>query len=643
MKAEDSEAEAQPQANSVPKPMLIAAGIQKAFDRTRALAGADLDIYPGEVLGLLGANGAGKSTLSKVISGHLTRDDGSITLQERPLNLRSAREAIGYGITMVMQETSLAPDLSVLENVFLAELGRPGLLSYRRLKRRATEILDRLGQKETLPLDREVRLLSAAQRQLVEIAKALALNSTLIIFDEPTASLSPPEVERLFQVMTNLKRSGHTLVFVSHRLEEVFAITDRVTVMREGRTVAKSLETASLRQAELIRLMVGQEIKTVPANSPTEAANSPRTRVFEVKHLSSAPVVRDVSFSVHKGEIVGLGGLVGAGRSETVEAIFGLRLRQNGELFLDGKKYAPRRAADAIRAGIGFIAEDRRIQGIVPDFSVRENLLLGHLAASRKFGLGYSQRKAKLDELIEKLGLPAERLDTNMLNFSGGMQQKIIIARWLLLEPSLLILDEPTKGVDIGTRTSIYSMLRHVAETGVGVVVVSSDFEELLSLCERIVVISDGVSIADVPSAMLNEEKLTLFAAPRTSMEQNSAVLRDIAHDLNGAAFWALVDQDRLFCLYTAVTNDQADPGFRAGDTPMISDTRIPAALGSRSDALVLEAENQLGTLLLSVRSGRGHDMGWIGVTLDGRSPLPSAEQLRGRIEGFLGRIVKPQ
>jgi len=641
MKAEDSEAAVRPRPDSAP--LLIAAGIEKAFDRTRALAGAELEIYPGEVMGLLGANGAGKSTLSKVISGHLTRDAGSITLQDRPLNLRSAREAIGYGITMVMQETSLAPDLSVLENVFLAELGRPGILSYRRLKRRAEEILDRLGQRETLPLDREVRLLSAAQRQLVEIAKALALNSTLIIFDEPTASLSPPEVERLFQVMTTLKQSGHTLVFVSHRLEEVFAITDRVTVMREGRTVAKSLETASLRQAELIRLMVGQEMKEVLPIKPNRPERPSRTPVFEVRNLGSAPVVRDVSFKVHRGEILGLGGLVGAGRSETVEALFGLRPRQRGELYLDGKQYAPRRAADAIRAGIGFVAEDRRVQGIVPDFSVRENLLLGHMAASRKFGLGYSQRRAKLDDLIQKLGLPAERLETSILNFSGGMQQKIIIARWLLLEPSLLILDEPTKGVDIGTRTSIYAMLRQVAGTGVGVIVISSDFEELLSLCERVVVMSDGASIADVPSEMLNEEKLTLFAAPRTSMEQNGAILRDIARDLKGAAFWILVDQERLFCLYTSVINDQADPGFRAGETPMIRDTRIPAALSSRSEALVLERENQLATLLVSVRSDRGHDMGWIGVTLDGRTSLAPAQQLRDRVESFLGRIIKPQ
>src|SRR6202047_3532170 len=316
MKVEDSEAAVQSWARSAP--MLIASGIEKAFDRTRALAGAELDIYPGEVMGLLGANGAGKSTLSKVISGHVTRDAGSITLQGRPLNLRTAREAIQNGVTMGMQETSLAPDLSVLENLFLAELGRPGLLSYRRLKRQAEEILERLGQKETLPLDREVRLLSAAQRQLVEIAKALALNSSLIIFDEPTASLSPPEVERLFQVMITLKRAGYTLVFVSHRLEEVFAITDRVTVMREGRTVAKSLQTGTLTQAELVRLMVGQEMRPEPSERTKRLPRlSSRPVVLEVIELSSSPNVRAVSFKVHQGEILGLGGLVGAGRSET--------------------------------------------------------------------------------------------------------------------------------------------------------------------------------------------------------------------------------------------------------------------------------------------------------------------------------------
>src|ERR1700683_2679279 len=342
MKVEDSEAAVQPRAESAP--VLVAVGIEKAFDRTRALAGAELDVYSGEVMGLLGANGAGKSTLSKVISGHVTRDAGSITFQGQPLSLRTAREAIQHGITMVMQETSLAPDLSVLENVFLAELGRPGMLSYHRLKRQAEDILERLGQKETLPLNREVRLLSAAQRQLVEIAKALALNSTLIIFDEPTASLSPPEVERLFQVMTTLKRAGHTLVFVSHRLEEVFAITDRVTVMREGRTVAKSLPTGSLSQSDVIQLMVGRALGRIYAERPPVMSRA--EPVLEVRHLCAPPRVRDVSFTLHRGEILGLGGLVGAGRSETLEAMFGLRPRTGGEILLDGQAFAARRPAD---------------------------------------------------------------------------------------------------------------------------------------------------------------------------------------------------------------------------------------------------------------------------------------------------------
>jgi ribose transport system ATP-binding protein len=641
MKLEGSESIRPFEVSSVP--LLIATGIEKTFERTRALAGAELEIYSGEVMGLLGANGAGKSTLSKVISGQVIRDAGAITFGGRHLNLRSSREAIQHGITMVMQETSLAPDLSVLENVFLAELGSPGMLSYGRLRRKAEEILDRLGQKEALPLNREVRRLSVAQRQLVEIAKALALNSSLIIFDEPTASLSPPEVERLFQVMTTLKRSGHTLVFVSHRLEEVFAITDRVTVMREGRTVAKSRATNSLNQAELIRLMVGQELKpALRQRSISNEVRSPRPVILEVKNLASPPAVRDVSFTVHQGEILGLGGLVGAGRSETMETIFGLRARQHGELQLHGKMFTPKRATDAIRAGVGFVAEDRRVQGIVPDFSVRENLLLGHLAASRKFGLGYSDRQTKLDGLLEQLGLPAKRLDTSLLNFSGGMQQKIIMARWLLLESSLLLLDEPTKGVDIGTRTSIYEMLRQVADRGVGIVVVSSDFDELLQICERIVVISDGVSIADVPSAMLNEEKLTLFAAPRTSMEQNSAFLRDIARDLNGAAFWTLIDQERLFCLYTVVANPQADPGFRTAETPNISDTRIPAALNTKTNEFVVEPENQLATMLLSVRSNRGHDMGWIGVTVPADAPRPQAQDVQSRIETLVGNLAKP-
>ncbi len=548
-------------------PLLLATGVSKTFDRTRALDRAGFALKAGEVHGLLGANGAGKSTLSKVISGHVVPDGGEVTYRGQPLRLRSTRDALGAGIAIVMQETSLVPDLTVLENIFLPTLGQPGRLSFSALRRRGAELLASLGHEGIVPLEAEVRGLSAAQKQLVEIAKALGLGAKLIIFDEPTASLSPSEVERLFDIMGRLREDGRGLVFVSHRLEEVFAITDRVTILREGRTVLASHETAALTQAELIRHMVGQELGAIYAGGLGRDERRDGAVALEVAGLKAPPLVRDISFSVRRGEILGLGGLVGAGRSEAVESIFGLRPRLGGSIRIDGREIAIRKPGDAIRAGIGFVAEDRRSQNIVPDMSVKENLLLAHLGAHRGWGRGYAQRETAVQTLLTKLGLPPERLlDANMLNFSGGMQQKIIIARWLLLEPKILILDEPTKGVDIGTRSSIYAMLREIAEKGVAVVIVSSDFEELIGVSDRVVVVSDGLSVADVPSALLDEEKLTLLAAPRTSMAKNTELLRTLAEQSGGAGFWALIEDDRLICLNAYAANAAADPGFATGD-----------------------------------------------------------------------------
>jgi ribose transport system ATP-binding protein/rhamnose transport system ATP-binding protein len=592
------------------------------------LQGATLSVASGEVHALLGANGAGKSTLARVISGHVRPDRGDMLWRGAPLTSRSPRDALSAGIALVTQETSLAPDLSVVENIFLPELGAPGRLSHRVLRQRAAELLDSLGQEAALPLDAEVRSLSSAQRQLVEIAKALALRAELLIFDEPTASLSPGEVERLFDIMVTLRGNGAALIFVSHRLEEVFAVTDRVTVMREGRTVAAALDTHALSQSDIIRHMVGQDMATQKRRAPSTVD---RPVVLEVANLRSPPSVRDVSFTLREGEILGLGGLVGAGRSETVEAIFGLRPRSGGSLALSGQPFDPKRPADAVRAGIGLVPEDRRTQSIVPDFSVRENLLLGHLSAHRGVGLGYAARTATMASLLDRLGLPAHRLlDANMLNFSGGMQQKIIIARWLLLAPKLLILDEPTKGVDIGTRTEIYAMLRDVAAAGTAILLVSSDFEELLTLSDRVVVISDGRSIAEMPAAVLDEEKLTLLAAPRSSMERNAATLRALTGEHGGAAFWALLDADRVFCLDCVVTDEAADPNFRAGDTPEFHQTTIPSALRARADGFVADPAG--ATLLIQVRSHRGHNLGWIGLTL-ATTTLPDPAPIRDLIQ----------
>jgi ABC-type sugar transport system ATPase subunit len=612
--------------------LLEARDINKSFAGTRALVDANLTLRAGQTHALLGANGAGKSTLSRVVSGHIRRDGGTILYEGRPLDFRSPRDALDAGIAMVMQETSLAPDLSVVENIFLPELRRPGRLSFPAMRRRADEILAELGQDRAVSLDARVQDLSVAQRQLVEIAKALALKSNLIIFDEPTASLSPSEVERLFDIIARLKDAACAIVFVSHRLEEVFAISDAITVMREGRTVAAALPTSSLTQTELVRLMVGRDLGSIfaPLRQARPVQENP---ILSARHLSAPALVRDVSFDLHRGEILGLGGLVGAGRSEVAETLFGLRQRTGGDLFLEGAPFAPRTPAQAIRAGLGFVAEDRRRQSIVPDISVRENLLLGHLGAHRGFGLGYRSLDGKIRALLQKLELSPERLeDDNLLNFSGGMQQKIIIARWLLLEPKILILDEPTKGVDIGTRASIYALLREIAARGAAILIISSEFQELLGLADRVIVISDGLSIADVPSADLDEEKLTLLAAPRSSMERNQQVLRDLAAEHGGSAFWAILDDERMFCLNSAAANPAADLGFRAGSSARFDQTPIRVALSARSSDFVFDPSNGLSSLLVDVKSHRGHELGSVGVVLGPDRPVPASAALRESI-----------
>ena len=379
--------------------------------------------------------------------------------------------------------------------------------------------------------------------------------------------------------------------------------------------------------------MVGRDIGSIFAGyaAPPEERAEP---ILSVRGLRAPPLVRDVSIDLHRGEILGLGGLVGAGRSETVETLFGLRPRARREWPALEPNLAAGAPAEAIRAGIGFVAEDRRRQSNVPDLSVRENLLLGHLGAHRGFGLGYGRLDRRIAELMGRLDLPIERLaDPNLLNFSGGMQQKVIIARWLLLEPKVLLLDEPTKGVDIGTRASIYAILRDIAAKGTAILIVSSEFEELLGLADRVIVISDGASIADMPSAYLDEEKLTLMAAPRTSMERYRRLLQELAVECDGAAFWAILDKERVFCLNAATANVSADPSLRAGGAPRFEETPIGAALKARAPDFVLDPESGLKSLVVDVRSHRGHELGSIAVVLGRDASPPPAEPMRLAIQ----------
>ncbi|MGR3662297.1 MAG: sugar ABC transporter ATP-binding protein [Paracoccaceae bacterium] len=611
--------------------MLSASKITKSFGSTVALSDACLDLRSGEVHGLLGANGAGKSTLSRIISGHIQRDTGDLNYRGKPFTIRSTRDAFDAGIVLVAQETSLVPDMTVLENIFLPELGRPGRLSLSNLRRRAEKILTRLGQEHRLPLDTEVRDLSAAGRQLVEIAKALALDASLLIFDEPTSSLSPSEVELLFDIMTTLRNDGCGMIFVSHRLEECLEITDRITILREGRTVADGLETADLTQSDIIRHMVGRKIESFsrPVSTLDKTFDGPA--VLSVQNLASGSEVRNVSFEVREGEIVGLGGLVGAGRSETVEAIFGLRKRDAGEVRLDGKAINPKTPREGVAAGIGLVAEDRRAQSIIPDFTVRENMLLAFLGKDRSFGLGYKKVQDRMQSLFQSLDLPVERQNANLLTFSGGMQQKVIIARWLLLAPRVLILDEPTKGVDIATRATIYKLVRETADQGIAVVVISSDFDELLLLSDRVVAISDGVSIADLPAKSLTEEKLTLLSAPRASAARNNLMLKNLTGKFGATAFWILTEDRAVICLDIVESDGVPPVGIRAGHETRFEDTAIPLVLNDTRDAdvqqgWVTEPESGLVTLIVPMRNKRGHDLGHIGLVLAPGAAEPDCE-----------------
>ena len=388
-----------------------------------------------------------------------------------------------------------------------------------------------------------------------------------------------------------------------------------------------------MRPAELVRLMVGREIADIYARSDAgRHAASGRALVLEVSHLAAAPRVRDVTFDVGEGEIVGLAGLIGAGRSECVEALFGLRRIESGDIRLAGAPFRPRAPTDAVRAGVGFIPEDRRRQGLVQDFSVRENLLLAHLGRGRGPGLGYDEQRATIARLLEELGLSPRVLDDNILTLSGGMQQKVVLARWILMSPKLLILDEPTRGVDIGTRSTVYAIIRRLARDGMGVLLVSSDFEEVIGVSDRIVVMSDGADVTSIPSGLVDVEKLVMFAAPRSSAEATRVVLEDLVRSFGGAAYWIFVEGERLYCFDAVAASDAPSLGFARGAFPEIEETGIPQALRSRARHFLTEDAG--ASLLVPLRGHRGHDLGYVGLTLPSGRPLPDLSAVENAVRG---------
>lgn len=611
--------------------LLRATGIRKAFSGTVALADANFTLMSGEVHGLIGSNGAGKSTLAKVFTGRIRPDQGNLELSGQSLKLKTPRDALARGVAIVTQKLSLAPDLSVAENIFLPELSRGLFVSERALRRRAKALLERLGYDQDISPDVLVQSLSTAKRQIVEIAKALALESSIIILDEPTASLTPYEIDKLFVVVDSLTTEGKGIIFVSHRLEEVFAVTQQITVLREGYNACNRVETESLSQSELIYLMTGQK-DSVLSNKATRTPSAKRRVALEVTHLKAPPLVKDVSFKLHEGEIVALAGLVGAGRSEAVRAIFGLDTPTSGEVVWQQKPFYPTNPKTSIRQGMAFVPENRQEQGIAPELSSLENVMLAHLGAKRGIGRGYASKRAKLDSLLKTLDLKASVLEQDVTELSGGMQQKVMLIRWLLMDPALLIIDEPTQGVDISTRTQIYTLLRDLAEQGVCILLVSSDFEEVLGLSERVLIMSEGTIVADVKSSLLDEEKLVMFATPRTSSEGTHRVLEDLVADFGGAAYWVYLDKNRVFCFDRV--GEEADVGFSRGDIKQLSEAAIPKALAQASPAWCEDGE--LASTLIQVKSKHDHDLGLIGLTVPrGKADHTTYEAVGQRVARF--------
>ena len=488
-------------------PLLSVRNVVKRFPGVTALGGVDFDVRAGEVHCLLGQNGAGKSTLIKVLAGAHRPDEGELHWRGEAVSFTDPQAAIDTGIGAIHQELDLVAGLSVADNVFLGhELAKAGFTRRSAAYRRTHELLELLGHPDITP-DCEVGQLSAANQQIVSMARALSRDSRLLIMDEPSAVLDQDEVRTLFRVIRQLTARGVAIVYISHRMEEIREIGDRVTVLKDGKTVATGLPVHGVRTAELIKLMTGRDIEYVfPARKPL-ATEAPA--VLTVRGLAGARRFSEVDFTVHAGEVVGLAGLVGSGRSEVLETVYGAHKASAGSVEVDGKRLPRGSVGAAVRAGIGLCPEERKSQGLLLDQAVYSNITVSSLSRFARFGfLDNSAERKRSTELIQALDVRPTGVDRAVRTLSGGNQQKVVLARWLLRDCRVLLLDEPTRGVDVGARSEIYELIRELADRGVAVVVVSSDVEEVLGLADRVLVLREGHVVHEGPADELDEHQV---------------------------------------------------------------------------------------------------------------------------------------
>ncbi|MEJ2858925.1 MULTISPECIES: sugar ABC transporter ATP-binding protein [unclassified Saccharothrix] len=487
-------------------PLLSVRGLVKRFPGVTALAGVDFEVRAGEVHCLLGQNGAGKSTLIKVLAGAHRPDEGEIRSNGEVVTFANPTAAIHAGVATIYQELDLVPGLPVSDNVFLGhELSAAGFTRRAETRRRTRALLNRLGHSD-IPADRDVGQLSAARQQVVSMARALSRDARLLILDEPSAVLDQDEVRTLFRVIRELTAQGVAVVYISHRLEEIREIGDRVTVLKDGRTVATGLDAREVSTAELIRLMTGREARNVyPPRRPLPA-DAPEALVVRGLALDHGP---EIDLTVRSGEVVGLAGLVGAGRSEILEAVYGARKPSAGTVQVDGRPLRRGSVGAAVRAGVGLCPEERKSQGLLLDQAVYRNITVSSLPLFARLGfLDESAERARSAALTSTLDVRPSDVDRIVRTLSGGNQQKVVLARWLLRGCRVLLLDEPTRGVDVGARGEIYQLVRDLAERGVAVVVVSSDIDEVLGLADRVLVVREGRVVHEGPADEIDEARV---------------------------------------------------------------------------------------------------------------------------------------
>jgi ribose transport system ATP-binding protein len=481
--------------------------ICKRFPGVIALNNVGLKVKKGEILALVGENGAGKSTLIKILAGVYRKDAGRIIFDGKKVDILSPYHSQQLGISVIFQELNLFPNLSVAENIFIGrENCRGGFMDFARTKKAAWSLMQRVGlncDPETLVCN-----LPVSQRQMVEVAKALSLQAKLIIMDEPTSSLTERETQLLFRIIQNLKAAGVSVIFITHRLNEIFTVADRVHVLRDG-VNAGEIERANLTEEKIIKLMVGRELKNIFPKVDVPLGEE----ILKVKNLTAPGVLKEISFELKKGEILGVAGLVGAGRTELMRAIFGLDPFSRGEIWLNGLPARISSPGDAIKQGIAFVTEDRRLQGLIMGMSVREN---GSLVALKQLHrLGFIKYKAEyslVKEYLQKLRIKTPSVETKIATLSGGNQQKVVLSKWLAIRPQILILDEPTRGIDVGAKAEIHRIISDLAAQGVGIIMISSELPEILGMSDRIIVMHEGRITGTLKPEEATQERIMALA-----------------------------------------------------------------------------------------------------------------------------------